>query len=356
MKQNKTIDFEKQKFFIGIDVHKKNWYVAINCNSILLNWFSMNPNPEDLLNHLEKNYPNGEYYCVYEAGFCGFWIYEELNKLGIKTIVIHPADVPTTHKEKMNKSDKIDARKLARELENNTLKKLYVPDPYHQQLRSLCRLRHRMVRHQTRLKTRIKMHLHFYGIQMPPHSKFSHWSKRFIQWLKTVRFPHSPADDYLNFCIDELEQGRIRLVQVTRQLRVYSKRPETKKVMQLLMSVPGVGFIAAITLYTELIDMLRFKRLDELASYVGLVPSVTSSGETSTEYGITQRKNRHLRYILIEAAWTAIRRDPALLLKYNELTRGMKNQDAIVRIAKKLLSRIRAVWLSEVPYVFALIE
>ena len=117
-----------------------------------------------------------------------------------------------------------------------------------------------------------------------------------------------------------------------------------------------IGFVAAITLYTELFDILRFKRFDELASYVGLVPSLTSTGETSTEYGITQRKNRHLRYILIEAAWVAIRCDPALLLKYNELTKRMKNQDAIVRIAKKLLRRIRSVWLNEVPYVCAVID
>ena len=88
MKQDKTISFENQKFFIGIDVHKKNWVVAIRSNSILLKRFSMNPSPQALKSYLDRNYPDGQYFCVYEAGFCGFWIHKALNELGINTIVI----------------------------------------------------------------------------------------------------------------------------------------------------------------------------------------------------------------------------------------------------------------------------
>lgn len=79
--------------------------VAIALEESLQKTFSQEPNPEQLANHLKRHYPNGEYSCVYEAGFCGFWIQESLEKLGIKCKVVNAADVPTTDKEKRLKTD-----------------------------------------------------------------------------------------------------------------------------------------------------------------------------------------------------------------------------------------------------------
>jgi tryptophan synthase beta subunit len=59
--------------------------------------------------------------------------------------------------------------------------------------------------------------------------------------------------------------------------------------------------------------------------------------------------------MMIEAAWTAVREDPAMTLKFKELSKRMKSQDAIIRIAKKLLKRIRHVWLKQEEYVYALV-
>ena len=70
---------------------------------------------------MRRNFPGGIYHCVYEAGFSGFWIHEELNKNGMDCIVINPADIPTTHKEKDRKTDKIDSRKLSRCLSHGEL-------------------------------------------------------------------------------------------------------------------------------------------------------------------------------------------------------------------------------------------
>jgi len=87
-----------------------------------------------------------------------------------------------------------------------------------------------------------------------------------------------------------------------------------------------------------------------------LVPSVHSSADKTSELGLTQRRNRYLRHLIVEASWVAIRKDPALLLAFNQLTRRMKKQDAIIRIAKKLLRRIRHVWKNQKPYVMAVVE
>jgi transposase len=116
------------------------------------------------------------------------------------------------------------------------------------------------------------------------------------------------------------------------------------------MAVPGIGFVLAVTLYTELMTIDRIATLDQLAAYVGLVPSVTSSDEHEINHGLTCRHNAYLRYLLVEAAWVAIRKDTRLLQTFTQFTRRMHTQKAIVRIAKKLLSRIRAVWKHQTAY------
>jgi transposase len=111
----------------------------------------MNPDPEELLRYLQRNYPNGNYVSVYEAGFCGYWIDRQLRALGIKNIIVNPADVPTKHKEKRNKSDKIDSRKLARELSNNPIEGIYIPNEENEAIRGLSRLRIKLTKDQTRI-------------------------------------------------------------------------------------------------------------------------------------------------------------------------------------------------------------
>ncbi len=135
MKKCSTVSFEGQVIFIGIDVHKESWAVNLRHCHRELDKFSMNPSPETLAKHLRKNYPGAEYRSVYEAGFCGFWAHRRLCELGIQNIVINPADVPTSGKERDRKNDTVDSRKLARELENRTLEGIYVPPEDNLELR-----------------------------------------------------------------------------------------------------------------------------------------------------------------------------------------------------------------------------
>jgi len=162
--------------------------------------------------------------------------------------------------------------------------------------------------------------------------------------------------DYLRLCIEELQSHRKRLVEILRVLRMYCRGYGIQERISYLRGVPGVGFVTAITLYTELMDMNRFKSLDQVASYVGLVPSVNASGQRETTRGLSFRRNRYLRYLLIESAWVAIRQDPALGYVFSQLIKRMSKQKAVVRIAKKLLSRIRHVWKHKEPYAAGLIS
>jgi transposase len=352
---NNTIDFSKQRFFIGIDTHKVNWKVTVRNNQLQLKSCCMNSSPEELAGFLKRRYPGGEYYSVYEAGFCGYWINRELHKYGIKNIIVNPADVPTSNKEKLTKTDRVDSRKLARELENQTLRGIYIPSEFHQQLRSFCRLRYALTKDQTRLKNRIKGHLYFYGKQIPDESKY--WSQKFINSLKQLEFSDPLGKEYLDICLAELEHIREIIVHINKQLRkTVQENPFGHIVKRLYQTVPGIGFTSAITLYSEIIEMKRFSNLERLASYVGLVPSLSASGEKEYTMGITVRNNKYLRYLLIESAWVAIKVDEALLHYYNELTKRMNKKRAIISVARKLLSRIRHVWSTEENYVTGLVQ
>ncbi len=354
--QSNQLDFSGQVFYVGLDVHKKNWLVCIRTKQKELKRFSMNPSAPELSHYMHRHYPGGSYISAYEAGFCGFWIHRALEHYGFHNLVIHAPDVPTTDKEKKSKTDKIDAGKISRELENKSLKSIYIPDQLHQELRSLYRLRYKSVQNQTRVKNRIKGHLHFFGIKIPCHKQIPHWSKRFISWLHTLEFSFQSGKTYLDFCLEELAQHRYRTAQITRFLRKHLVAAGFSEPVRILRTVPGVGAVCSLAFYTELMNMDRFPKFDQLKSYFGLVPSTAGSGETVHVKGLSNRRNRYLRHLIIEAAWVAIRKDPDLLLAYNKLTQRMKSQDAIVRIAKKLLNRIRYVWKNQKEYVPALVK
>ena len=357
MKQHKYIkkpSFKGKDFFIGIDVHKKTWYISIRHNGLLIKAFAMDPIPEILVNFLNKNYPCANFFVAYETGRFGFWIYRKFKKLGINCMVVNPADIPSTHKEKDKKSDKIDSHKLARELENNNLNPIYVPPPEAQHLRSLVRLYLNYTKNITRTKNQIKSFLDYNGITLPKHT--SSWSNNFIKYLYSITIDNGPGDRTLYSLLDTLRFFRKEQNNILKQIRKFINNSYFKKNFDLIRTVPGVGFKIGFIILSEIIDMKRFKNFDQLKSYVGLTPSVYSSGDTYYEHGLTYRKNSRLKYALIEASWVAIRKDPALLESYNKLITRMKKQQAIIRIAKKLLSRIRYVWLNKQPYVTGIVE
>ncbi|MBN1396684.1 MAG: IS110 family transposase [Bacteroidetes bacterium] len=313
MNTTQKISFSDSHFFIGIDAHLRNWRVTIRFNGLELKTFSMNPAPLELLSYLQKHYPDGIYHIVYEAGFCGFWALRVFRQNKIDCIVVNPADVPTSNKEKTDKNDPVDSRKLARELENKSLRGIYIPDLGYEELRALMRLRYRTVQSQTRIKNRIKGFLHTQGIAIPlQFSGNARWSHAFILWLEQLQ-PFTSAGKFtlLNM-ITQLKQIREHHKNILKQLRSEARHPNITPVMNVLQGIPGIAFITAMSFYTEIIDMKRFANDDQLANFVGLVPSIHASGENIYSNGISFRHNKFLRGLIIESAWTAVKEDPAL--------------------------------------------
>ncbi len=350
------LDFTGQQIYVGMDVHKKSWSISILTDQFEHKTFSQPPEVEVLVNYLKRNFPGAAYKSVYEAGFSGFWLHDRLQEQGVQCVVVNPADVPTKDKERAGKTDRVDCRKLARSLRNGEIEGIYVPSRPKVEDRSLLRTRHSMVRKQTRCKNQIKAILCFYGVHIPDELANSHWSKRFINWIESLRMERASGDMALKVHLAELINVRQIIAELNRAIRALSTTNDYQDNARLLKTVPGISTLTAMTLLTELYDISRFKTLDKLCSYVGLIPNTNSSGETERKTGMTGRRNVHLRVILIESAWTAVRKDPALMISFNDLCKHMTKTKAIVRIARKLLNRIRYVLKHQQEYVPGVVQ
>ena len=126
--QRKEISFNGQSIYVGIDVHKATWSVTVLTeHSNLSKTFSQEASARKLFDFLKKNFPDGRYLAVYEAGFSGYSTYYELKSFGIDCIIVNPADVPTKDSERKTKTDAVDSAKLARCLKNGDLTPNYIP-------------------------------------------------------------------------------------------------------------------------------------------------------------------------------------------------------------------------------------
>ena len=351
MKKFSKLDFTGQPIYLGLDVHKRSWSISIYTDFGEYRNFSQPPQVQVLVRYLQRHFPGALYYAVYEAGYCGFWIHDQLVKGGIHCTVANPADVPTKNKEQKRKRDRVDCRKLARGLRNHELEGIYVPPRTTLEDRSLVRTRLSMGGKQRRCKNQIKSMLFFYGVEIPEQREMGHWSRRFIQWVEGVRMERASGDLALKFHLEELSHLRQILVKINRAILALSRTEAYLPWVRLLRSIPGIGTLTAMILLTELGPIERFPSLDHLCSYVGLIPDTQGSGDKEHVGEITQRGHSHLRSLLIEASWVAVRKDPALMMAFHEYLKRMRKSEAIVKVARKLLNRVRYVLKNQAEYV-----
>lgn len=347
MREAKPIDFNGQNIYAGIDVHKKSWQVSIYTEQFEHKTFTQPPVSGILVSYLHRVFPGGDYHAVYEAGFSGFWAHDELKDLGVNCIVVHPGDVPTTDKERRHKTDPRDSRKLAKQLRSGALEAIHIPSLRLREDRSLIRQRKTMRKEETRVKNRIKQFLLFRGVDIPAHFGSGYWSGSFIKWLEELSLYCETGTATLSSLLRQLSSRRKELACLSRDIRALSKTEAYCDRVKFLSSLSGIGALSAMIWLTELGDIHRFRTFDQLCSYVGLVPWEHSSGDHETTGGLDRRGNKVLRTLLIENAWVAVRKDPELMLAYSQYVKRMKGQQAIVRIARKLLRRIRFVLVNE---------
>lgn len=350
-KLQNRIDFSSKNLYVGIDVHKLKWQVAVLFEGIVLSNVSMGASADGLIIYLRKHYGKADFYCVYECGAWGFTLCRQLWSAGINCIVVNPGDIPGTDKERKSKTDPIDARKMARHLAAGLLQGVHVPSEKSQKQRSIIRFRKKLWGDLVRVKNRLKSELKFQGIDVPVKYDNPHWSKNFMLWIEQQVNTDDDLRDTILLMLEEVKALRILLLKTERKLRELMWSEDYKHKSELLRTIPGVGPLTAMLFLLEVGEVKRFKTFDALNRFVGFCPDSNSSGETEKHTGISKRRHKSLRSALVESAWQLIRRDAAMLFHYQELKKRMKGQKAIIRVARKLLRRMRAVIMSERVYL-----
>ncbi|MDT8402742.1 MAG: IS110 family transposase [Bacteroidales bacterium] len=340
--QSNELDFSGQNFYCGIDTHKKKWAVTIETDDISLKTFSQNADPQALVKHLKRKYPGGNFVVGYESGYFGFNLYRLLKSEGIECKVIHPADIPTTHKEKDQKRDPLDSRKIAKALRSDQVNAIWVPKISQEQDRKLLRTRRTLTKDQTRVKNRIKALLQIYGVEYPDVFKqnHSHWSRRFISWLQEINLKEQSGTESLQVLVRNLVYLRSEILTVSRHIRRLSETERYKNPCEKLREIPGIGLLTAMIILTEIGDITRFRNVNHFRSYIGFIPRANSSGEKDYNGRITSRSSSHLRPLLIDSAWSAVRNDSYYLQVFSNYKKSMKPNKAIVRTARKLINQI----------------
>jgi transposase len=350
MQSTKKTDFSNHNFYIGLDVHKKSWQVTILTDGLDLKAFTQPPSAKLLADYLHSNYPGGSYYSAYEAGFCGYAYHRQLNALGINNIVVNPADIPRMNKELVYQTDRSDSRSIARELRNKQLRGIYIFDPIDEEFRALFRHRLTIAKDVRKVCNRIKAFLFYRAISIPIEFDNSNWSKLFISWLEQLPLDQPSARCILDQLTDQFKYLHTKKLFVETQLRKKARQKDVQ-LLKLLTTIPGIGPITAIGLMAEIGDINRFNTIKHFASYIGLIPRISQSGEKENIGSITYRHNAYLRPLIVEASWQTIRVDPVMLEYYKHACGKSISKKAIIKVARKLLSRIMFIMKHREPYV-----
>ena len=267
---------------------------------------------------------------------------------GWDTFVVNPADIPRPSKSKFMRTDKIDAKNIARQLRADNLKKITIPGLDRESLTSLTRQRTALVRDYRRIKTRIKSQLLYLQIEIPEGMDSPKWPLKFLDWLDQLNLGYLSSNQTLKSMISHYRFIDFELKSLSNQIRLYCKQNH-KKDYNLLRSVPGIAGLTASYILAEIRDIRRFSSFKKFASYVGFISSMQQSGEGIYTGGSTPRANRHVRNMIIEASWVAVRIDP-VMQNYYRSHDGKNSKAAIFKVGRKLLSKVMAVIKTERPY------
>ena len=230
---------------------------------------------------------------AYEAGPCGFSIYDKLIEDGIATIVVPPSLIPTESGNKV-KTDKRGSRKLARLLESDMLKKVFVLTEEERMHRELVRTRRQLVDHRGSVARQIKSKPLFYGISSPFPSRYG-WGRPYRQWLRDIAWQSSYLKESFAVLIDLYEYLTKEIKKITKSIIELSRTDKYDQRMMLIQNIPGVGILTGMEILVEVQNFTRFKASEEIASYIGLTPSEYSTGPYVRQGRITRCGNKRVR-------------------------------------------------------------
>ena len=314
--------------YLGIDVHKRYAQVAVmdETGEIVEEVRVKNANLDDLA----QRYAGAK--AAIEATSNYYHLHDTLSE---------HLDVTVAHPKKLNqiadtdkKTDRVDAKELARMVRLNSVPESYVPTDEVREARALVRGRQTLVENRTKYANKIHGLLSDQGIT----EDVKPLSVEGREFLRELSLP-TPWDTLLASYLELIETLTEEIQKLEETIE---ERAGSLKETQLLMTIPGVSYFTALTIYAEVGDIDRFDRDKEVVSYVGLNPVIRESGDSRIEGSISKRGSGRVRWLLVQAANTAVHtsNDEYLSRFYDRLASRKNSQKAIVATARKMLVSI----------------
>lgn len=294
---------EASTTYVGLDVHKARITVAMlrpgARESVV---WTVSHTPEALRRLVKKLRAGapGRVLCGYEAGVCGYALQRRLVSLGVGCEVVAPSQTPVKPGDRV-KTDRRDARKLAELLRAGLLTEVHPPTPEQEAARDLVRCREDAQQDLTRARHRLSKFLLRYGVTYAPNRKA--WTKAHRTWLYGLRFEVPAAQATFTRYLATVEIREEEVAALDAQVGELAEQEPYRQAVGWLSCFHGIKTLSAMTILTELHGFERFSSPRALMSYVGLVPSESSSGDSVHRGRITKAGNHHARRLLIEVAW-----------------------------------------------------
>jgi transposase len=310
--------------FLGIDVHKRDAQVAVidDAGELVDEVRVENAN----LDEVAQQYAGAK--AAIEATSNYYHIHDTLSEY-LDVTVAHPGKLKLIAQSD-KKTDRVDAKELARLLRLNALPESHVPTDEIREARALVRGRQTLVQERTKFVNQIHGLLDDLGVTRSV-KPLSVQGREFLEELSVP----TPWDGLLESYLDVIDTLTEKMEQLE---AVIEEIAGSLKETQLLMTIPGISYYSSLLIYAELGDVDRFDSHKNVVSYVGLNPTIRESGDSRIEGGISKRGSGRVRWILVQAAYNAVNYGDEYLSRFfNRLDGRMNSKQAIVATARKLL-------------------
>ncbi len=319
--------------FIGLDIHKA-YLVAIGVDRELQTVFGPHKVTWGQFDRWRRKHLTPHDAIVLEMTVNSYRVYDALVKHVHSVAIVHvPAVRAITQAEV--KTDRKAAHTLAQLHAAGLLKSIWVPPQDVRDLRAIIAQRQRSVRLGTQAKNRLHAVLHRHHLGLPEEGGLfapenqAWWEALPVSPLEQVRI----QDDWATLEYAQAQKERL-------EAHIHKLAGQDARV-PLLVQIPGIGVLNAMTILGAVGDIRRFAKAKKLVGYAGLGSRVSDSGQKRTTGRITKRGRRDLRRALVDAANKAIESHPRWKREFARLEPRLGRSKAVVAVARKMLV---AVW------------
>lgn len=245
--------------------------------------------------------------CAYESGVTGFDLCKRLRSMGVDCVVGAVSKMIKPAADKRRKNDRKDAEFLARMLSVGNVVEVWVPDDEVEAARDLSRAledaREEVVRSKQMLSKFLLRHGLVFDEKTPTGKRKGNWTADHWAWMRRIEFDQKADRCAMAYYVDRVKEAIEQKRRMEALVKEEASLPRWKTAVDSLRCIKGIDVATASALAFEAGEFSRFKTARAFASWLGLTPSEHSSGESVRQGGITKAGNRHLRKMLVEAAW-----------------------------------------------------